>query len=203
MEKKEEEKDRNNEGHNDWRSWRGVTKKRAKEKYEKKKEGERIQRELREGTIKGILFVPHTKQSTVAKRIRQNLSKFEEISMLRIRVVERAGEKLVDCLHKSNPWEATDCKREGCKFCCDEKLVGQCKKTCVVYEVECLNCKATIDKEESQNRELVGGEEKENSKTGEKRKRQEKMELPVKSSARSVKYIGETSRSAFERQQEH
>ena len=57
--------------------------------------------------------------------------------------MERTGEKIVDILHKSNPWEAVHCERDDCMFCesGDGKLLGKCKKRNVVYETECLICK--------------------------------------------------------------
>ena len=97
---------------------------REKEGSEKEKGGE---------LVRGVFFVPHTKDSELAKRIREKLKSFEEVSDIRIRIVERTGEKLVNILHKSNPWEAVDCKREDCKFCVNEKLIGKCKKRNIVY----------------------------------------------------------------------
>ena len=93
--------------------------------------------------IRGVFFVPHTRESQLAKRIREKLKSFEELSRIRVRVVEKTGKKLVDIIHKSNPWEAVDCNREDCMFCKggNEKLVGKCKKRNVVYETECLICK--------------------------------------------------------------
>ena len=54
----------------------------------------------------------------------------------------------MDVVHKSNPWEATDCKREGCQFCADEKMIGKCKSVGVVYEIECMNCKREEERKE-------------------------------------------------------
>ena len=96
--------------------------------------------------IRGIFFVPHTESSELAKRIREKLRSFEELSSIRVKLVERTGEKIVDILHKSNPWEATHCGREDCMYCGsrNEKLVGKCKKRNIVYETECLLCKGEM-----------------------------------------------------------
>ena len=93
--------------------------------------------------IEGIIFVSHTEKSQLAKRIREKLEMLEKLSNLSVRVVERAGEKIEDILHKSNPWEGVNCGRKGCIFCesGEEKLVGKCKQRNVVYENECLLCK--------------------------------------------------------------
>ena len=156
--------------------------------------------------MKGVLFVPYTENSELAKRIRLKLKQLEDLSSLRVRVVERTGEKLVDTIHKSNPWKASDCKREECKFCKDEKLIGKCKEIGIVYEIECMTCRK---KNEKENRELVieNPVEKEDKKEkpGEERKwsRDTSTAIDVDEKLIAVKYIGETSRSAFERYREH
>ena len=66
--------------------------------------------------VRGVFFVPHTENSVLAKRIRDKLKAFEEISTIRVKLVERTGEKLCDILHKSNPWEAINCQRDDCVF---------------------------------------------------------------------------------------
>ena len=60
---------------------------------------------VEEGLVRGVLFLPFTENSELARRVRERLKQLEEISSLRVRVVERTGEKLVDLIHKSNPWE--------------------------------------------------------------------------------------------------
>ena len=96
--------------------------------------------------VRGVFFVPHTENSELAKRIREKLRSFEEISVIRVKIVERIGEKIVDILHKSNPWEAVHCMRDDCVFCNsnNEKLIGKCKKRNIVYETECLICKGEL-----------------------------------------------------------
>ena len=116
-------------------------------------EKEGLEKEKRGELVRGVFFVPHTKDSELAKRIREKLKSFEEVSSIRIRIVERTGEKLVNILHKSNPWEAVDCKRDDCKFCENEKLIGKCKKRNIVYETECMICKGGGEEE------INGGEE--------------------------------------------
>ena len=124
-----------------WKPWkkkkwriRGKEKKIEREGQEKSEEEERI---------RGVFFIPHTEHSELAKRIREKLKSFEEISNIKIKLVERTGEKLVDILHKSNPWEDTYCEREDCAFCNggNTKLIGKCKKRNIVYETECLLCR--------------------------------------------------------------
>ena len=108
----------------------------------------------------------------------------------RLKIVERAGVKIKDLLTRSNPWKGQDCKRKNCLLCLtkmkSEKNTSQdCHRRNLVYEIHCETC-------EAKEREKI-----------------EKMEIPKKekvkklSEIRKYKYIGETSRSAFERGWEH
>ena len=118
---------------------------RRKPKRENKKERDN-------GRVEGVLFLPHTNMSELAKRVRGRLDIFEEFSKLKVKVVERAGEKLVDVIHKSNPWDMSQCSREDCRFCNskEEKLWGKCKCRNIVYENECMTC---LEEEESNEKE--------------------------------------------------
>ena len=132
----------------------------------------------------------------------------EKYSKIKIKVVERAGEKVSDILHKSNPWNGLPCDRKECRMCStgNEKLWGKCKERNVVYENECLICKPTEDnKKEKEGRKERKEREKEMSKpSGEKRKIEiSEKKITEKKENRAVKYIGETSRSGFERSKEH
>ena len=42
----------------------------------------------------------------------------------RIKIVERGGQKLVDILHKANPWSGTDCNRKGFFLCKTKREEG-------------------------------------------------------------------------------
>ena len=101
--------------------------------------------------IQGVLFIAHTEKSELAKRVREKLQNFEEISRIKMKVVERVGSKIVDLIHKSNPWENQRCDRKDCELCsgADEKQWGRCKKRSLVYEHECISCKKDERKEES------------------------------------------------------
>ena len=109
--------------------------------------------------IRGVFFVPHTENSELAKRIREKLRSFEEFSVIRVKLVERTGEKLENILHKSNPWQATHCKRSDCAFCSNEKLIGKCKTRNIVYETECMLCKGEMGEADGFKEESKKGEE--------------------------------------------
>ena len=107
----------------------------------------------------------------------------EELTGFRLKIVERAGVKLERVLHKSNPWAGQSCERENCLLCATkletEKDLGQsCSKRNLVYETWCQTCKLQDEERAIQ----VGKDPK---------------KIPL------FKYIGESSRSCFERGWEH
>ena len=81
--------------------------------------------------------------------MRRKLEALEKLGKFKIKIVERAGIKLVDMLHKSNAWEMQDCNREDCIICGDEKgKKGMCRKRNVLYETYCITCgEIEIEKE--------------------------------------------------------
>ena len=102
--------------------------------------------------------------------------------------------KLQDILCKSNPWDNKDCKREDC-FSCDTatKLEGinfkNCRQRSIIYETWCETCKR---REKEKNKS-----QSEKEKEGKKRKKKDEDDVKV------YRYIGETSRSIYERGVEH
>ena len=57
------------------------------------------------------MFVPYTKHSELAARLRDNEEKMETMTGYKISIVEKGGTKLLDILTKANPWAGEDCKR--------------------------------------------------------------------------------------------
>ena len=114
----------------------------------------------------------------------------ESLTGYKLKVAERAGSKLEDLLHRSDPWRGEDCGRERCLLCKTKEKTGKlktqdCKKRSLVYEMWCGKC---LDREEKKIEE-----EDEDEKGREKRKAE----------IRIYKYIGETSRSTYESAIEH
>ena len=97
------------------------------------------------------------------KRVREKLLKFEEISMIRIKLVERVGSKIVDLLHKSDPWDDIQCGRKECELCMgsEEKQWGKCRKRNLVYEHECMTCRKVIEEKRNPSDENRNDGEKE------------------------------------------
>ena len=166
-----------------------------------------------------VIFVPHTNRSELAKRWRERLEVFEKIGSIKLKVVERTGSKLVDLLHKSNVWSDQDCQRQDCilcKSCTEEEKKGRCKSRNVIYETYCETCEDKIVKEKKL-RNIEVSQRGKNDKieeveiTDEKEKKRKDKENEKKSIVKkdiekkeySVKYVGETGRSAYERGKEH
>ena len=95
------------------------------------------------------MFVQHTPYSEMAKRMREKLNNLEKLGKFKIKLVERAGNKLVDVLHKSNAWGEKDCERIDCLICSTSNAKkGSCRKRNVLYETYCITCeKDAIEKE--------------------------------------------------------
>ena len=60
-----------------------------------------------------------------------------KIGKIQIKIVERTGDKIVDLLHRSDPWSDRDCGRDDCIICRstgEKEKKGKCKKRGIVYE---------------------------------------------------------------------
>ena len=105
--------------------------------------------------------------------------------------MERGGSKLEDLLTQSNPWQGQDCGRSACLLCKTKQRTGKqttqsCSKRSLCYQIWCVECR---DLEEKKIDAMENIEDKERMRL--------KNEIPT------YKYIGETSRSAYERAWEH
>ena len=87
--------------------------------------------------VMSVIFIQHTKNSELAKRMRSKLETIEKVSSIKIKIVERTGDKVVEILHKSDAWSDLDCERPDCLICtsCGESdKKGKCKKRNIIYE---------------------------------------------------------------------
>ena len=105
--------------------------------------------------------------------------------------MERTGAKLENILCKSDPWQGEDCERPKCSLCKTKQMTGKltthdCHRRSLVYESWCITC---------EKRDMA---EAEKEAGGDKEKLQKLQE-----NIRVYKYIGETSRSIYERGFEH
>ena len=111
---------------------------------------------------------------------------------VRIKIVEKTGVKLENLLHKSNPWQGEDCQRDGCLLCLTKRETGKfldqdCTKRCITYETWCITC-------ERREQKRIDEEHPEED---------EKARMKRYQQIRLFKYIGESSRSIYERGLEH
>ena len=140
--------------------------------------------------VKAVMFVPFTPGSELARKLRENEEKMGKFTNNKLKIVERAGVKLQDILTKANPWKGQECQRTNCILCLtkqrtEKNQTQDCHKRNLVYETRCLTC-------ENKEKERI-----ENSGSTEEEKREQMNNIKL------YKYIGETSRSTYERGWEH
>ena len=109
----------------------------------------------------------------------------------RLKLVEKAGDKLEDLLTKSNPWQGLDCGRKGCLLCKTKLKTGRnlsqdCHTRNLVYKSWCMTCLRRDEEEIEQRFEGDAGKIRES-----------------KGKIRKHLYVGETARSIYERTLEH
>ena len=83
--------------------------------------------------VKAVMFIPYTAHSELAVRMRENEEKMEKMTGYRLKIDEKGGTKLIDLLHKANPWAGQDCSRDRCLLCTskkreDKRNTQDCKK---------------------------------------------------------------------------
>ena len=166
-----------------------------------------------------VLFVPYTHDSKLAKIIRGIIQDLKPHTMINLKVVERAGRKIVDSIHRSNPWENSICERPDCFPCKSSRkemkgIMKNCKKRNVLYEIWCHTClaelKSKLEKDKGKPNDTGAKEEGASKKRKRKdwkedneKEQERKLKLEKEIYDKTYKYIGETSRSASERGAEH
>ena len=127
----------------------------VRKRKRKKLERENIDNHQKPQKITAVIFVQHTPHSELTKRMRSKLDSLEKLGKFKIKLVERAGTKVVDILHQSNAWSMMDCERKDCLICNTESSKkGSCKRRNVLYETFCITCQ-----NEREERERKYGEE--------------------------------------------
>ena len=85
-----------------------------------------------------VIFIPATPNSILKKEV-------EKIAIrtgIKVKVVEKAGEKMVDYLKRFDKTnKPTKCMEEDCMVCIAEKG-GPCRKSNIVYKISCKECLA-------------------------------------------------------------
>ena len=94
---------------------------------------------------------------------------------VRVRVVENAGTALKRVFSSTNPWGSSECGRPDCVVCSQgDEQVQDCRRRNILYENRCTVCQV--------------GNEKDDSK--------------LSGTGKGI-YVGESSRSMYERAKEH
>ena len=127
-----------------------------------------------------VMFVEQTRGGLLAARLKEVEQRLVEMTGFHVKMVERGGVKLSELLPNSNPWAGGNCGRTGCVTCGQggERL-PDCFKRSILYESACVTCNPGGEMPEDKNGGLVD----------------KRLEPSI--------YVGETSRSIFERAAEH
>ena len=124
-----------------------------------------------------VLFVEYSKNGELANKMKELTRRLAQTVGFHVKVVERAGTSLRNQFPTTTLWDGSHCGRKDCVTCSQgaEKLPN-CKKASIVYENVCLQCNPGAD---------AKGELRE-----------------VKDDTPTL-YVGESSRTIFERSKEH
>ena len=148
---------------------------RKREKIGEKKQ--QTNKDSGETPVRSVLFVEYTTGGGLARKLRNVVERLKNIIGARIKIVERTGTPLARQISLTTLWDGMPCWRENCTTCKQEgELIYPCFRRNVVYENICLLC----------NPEASG-------KQGRMRERDNNNSI----------YVGESSRSLYERGQEH
>ena len=111
---------------NTWRKYRERKRKKGVKRLNERKRTIDKDKE----TYQGVIFIDYTKHSELARRIRLKLKSLEEVGQIKMKIVEKTGDKIVDLLHQSNPWSSEICGRTDCLVCNTpgEGRKGRCKQ---------------------------------------------------------------------------
>ena len=86
----------------------------------------------RSGGFDVPLFVPHTPNGELAKRMKEAEARNHQGRKIRFKIIEKGGVTLENLLRRSNPWSVESCGRQDC-FPCRGGAGGQCWREGDVY----------------------------------------------------------------------
>ena len=122
-----------------------------------------------------VLFVEQTKGGALAKQLQQAELDLGMKTGFRVRVVENAGTALKRIFSSTNPWGSRECGRPDCVVCSQgDEQIQDCRRRNILYENRCTTCHVESKKED-----------------------------PKLSGTGKGIYVGESSRSMYERGKEH
>ena len=157
---------------------RGEKRKIEPERKEWKKPGRTVKR-IETTTV---LFVDQTKGGILAKKIREQEDRLATLTGFRVKIVENGGSQLSQ-VFPTNPWAGQTCGRDECWTCKQgDKTPINCFSRNILYESHCSICA---------------------DERGQERRKDRNEDLKGRKLKGSGIYVGESSRSLFERSQEH
>ena len=97
----------------------------------------------KEMNYKSVMFVPVTRGSVLAKKLKQREEEINKYSNERIKFVESGGVKMKDFLVNKNPFPEQKCEEVKCLVCkseTNENLKLPCNTNTVGYRLGCKTC---------------------------------------------------------------
>ena len=99
------------------------------------------------GRTEGVLFVPHSPDSGLARMLQKEEDTFAGLHQIaRVKVVERGGARLHYLLGCKDLWARSHCGKGDCLVCCGvQKKEGTptpCRQESICYYISCDRCKA-------------------------------------------------------------
>ena len=130
-------------------SWYRKRKREDDHEHEEEKKSSKNQK--REGTSQSqsrlqpssVMFIEHTRDGNLAKRLRAVEPELEKMSGAGVKVVEKNGKKLKDLLVRTDPWAGEDCGRPDCTVCTEGEPNTTCRRRNMTYQNVCITCKDT------------------------------------------------------------
>ena len=82
---------------------------------------------------RSVMFVDYTRGGEMAKKLRLELGKMENLMGFRMKVIERTGTRLKDLFSPNNVWKGSKCEREDCTTCNQGGKIHQIAQGEVLY----------------------------------------------------------------------
>ena len=114
----------------------------------KERDGSERSVEVQTYVREGVLIIPPTPESVLAKALKKVCEEELQGSKIRLSVQERGGKQLGQLLGITTPGASNkkNCGRQTC-FPCNTGHEGVCRRTGVGYKIVCNLCEATVSSE--------------------------------------------------------
>ena len=106
------------------------------------------------GNYDSIIFVPCTPGTELRKMVQESLKD----TGMKIKVVEKPGQKMVDIIKMTLKKPARRKCSDGKCLMCQTDKGGNCRKSEITYKIECKDCRDCYFGQSGQNGRARGGE---------------------------------------------